>query len=84
MQEQTLNSFHTRCLRRILNIKWSDEVPNVEVLARAWLPRDVYAAETMQAVLAVPNGRRPDSKGHPVRRASLWYTETFWPTQAAL
>ena len=37
-REQRLNSFHMRCLRRILNIKWSDKVPNAEALARADVP----------------------------------------------
>jgi hypothetical protein len=34
-QERRLNSFHLRCLRRILHIKWQDRVPNTEVLERA-------------------------------------------------
>ncbi|XP_038062349.1 uncharacterized protein LOC119732818 [Patiria miniata] len=34
-QEKRLNSFHLRCLRRILGIKWQDKVPNTEVLERA-------------------------------------------------
>ena len=33
--EKKLNSFHLRCLRRILQIKWQDRVPNTEVLERA-------------------------------------------------
>ena len=33
--ELKLNSFHFRCLRRILGIKWQDKVPNSEVLMRA-------------------------------------------------
>ena len=33
--ERKLNSFHTRCLRRIMHIKWQDKVPNTEVLKRA-------------------------------------------------
>lgn len=37
-QERKLNSFHMRCLRRILNIHWSDKVPNTQVLARTGLP----------------------------------------------
>ena len=37
-QEKRLNSFHLRCLRRILNIQWQDKVPNTEVLERAGLP----------------------------------------------
>ena len=34
-QEKQLNSFHLRCLRRILDISWQDKVTNTEVLARA-------------------------------------------------
>ena len=30
-----LNSFHMRCLRNILHIKWQDKVPDTEVLQRA-------------------------------------------------
>ncbi len=30
--EKKLNSFHLRCLRRILCIQWQDKVPNTEVL----------------------------------------------------
>ena len=33
-----LNHFHTTCLRRLLNIKWQDRIPDTEVLARADLP----------------------------------------------
>ena len=36
-QERKLNSFHMRCLRRILGIHWSDKVPNAQVLERAGL-----------------------------------------------
>jgi hypothetical protein len=34
-QERRLNTFHLRCLRRILGISWQDHVPNKDVLARA-------------------------------------------------
>ena len=34
-QEKRLNSFHLRCLRKILNIKWQDKVPNTEVLKKS-------------------------------------------------
>ncbi len=34
-QERRLNSFHLRCLRRILGITWQGRVPNTEVLAQA-------------------------------------------------
>ena len=33
--ERRLNSFHLRCLRRILGISWEDKVPNTDVLERA-------------------------------------------------
>ena len=33
--ERKLNSFHMRCLRRILQIQWQDKVSNTEVLERA-------------------------------------------------
>ena len=34
-QEKKLNTFHLRCLRRILDIRWQDRVSNAEVLRRA-------------------------------------------------
>ena len=37
-QERKLNTFHLRCLRKLLNIRWQDRVPNVEVLSRADIP----------------------------------------------
>ncbi len=37
-QERRLTSFHLRCLRWILGIKWSDKVPNTWVLVCAGLP----------------------------------------------
>ena len=37
-QEKRLNTFHLRCLRRILGISWQDKVTNAEVLSRAGLP----------------------------------------------
>lgn len=37
-QERRFNSFHMRCLRRILGISWEDKIPNTEVLSRANLP----------------------------------------------
>ena len=30
-----LNHFHTRCLRKLLKIKWQDRIPDTEVLKRA-------------------------------------------------
>lgn len=34
-QERRLNTFHQRCLRRILGISWQDHVPNKDVLEQA-------------------------------------------------
>ena len=34
-QERRHNTFHLRCLRRILSISWQDHIPSTEVLARA-------------------------------------------------
>ena len=34
-QEKKLNSFHLRCIRRILDISWQDKITNTEVLERA-------------------------------------------------
>ena len=36
-QERRFNSFHLRCLCRILCIRWQDKIPNTEVLERAGL-----------------------------------------------
>ena len=33
--EHKLNAVHMRCLRRILNIKWQDKIPNTSVLEKA-------------------------------------------------
>ena len=37
-QERRLNSFHMRCLRRILGISWRDKVTNNAVLERTGIP----------------------------------------------
>ena len=37
-QERGFNTFHLRCLRRILGITWQDRVPNKDVLAQVGLP----------------------------------------------
>ena len=34
-QERRLNTFHMRCLKRILGIKWQDRIPHSNILARA-------------------------------------------------
>ncbi|KAL1255575.1 hypothetical protein QQF64_013636 [Cirrhinus molitorella] len=55
--ERKLNSFHMRCLRRILQIKWQDRVPNTKVLERV----------NMSSLHAVLSERRLMWLGH-VRR----------------
>lgn len=37
-QEHRLNTFHLRCLRRLLGLTWQDRVPNSEVLEKAGMP----------------------------------------------
>ena len=37
-QEHRLNTFHMRCLRRILGIKWQNRVSNSDILTRAGIP----------------------------------------------
>ena len=36
-QEKRLNSFHMRCLRKILNVTWQDKITNSDILQRAGL-----------------------------------------------
>ena len=35
---KALNHFHMTCLRRLMNVKWQDMIPDTEVLVRAKLP----------------------------------------------
>jgi len=37
-QERRLNTFHMRCLKRILNITWQDHVPHQDILKRTSIP----------------------------------------------
>ena len=37
-QERRLNTFHMCCLRRILDIKWQDHIPNDDILTRTGVP----------------------------------------------
>ena len=63
-QEKKLNSFHLRCLRRILNISWQDKVTNTEVLERA-SSFSIYTLLSQRRlrwlghVHRMPNGRIP-------------------------
>ena len=56
-QERRLNTFHLRCLRRILDISWQDHVSNKEVLEQAGI----------QSVFAILSQKRLRWLGH-VRR----------------
>ena len=59
VQEEKLNVFHQRCLRRILTISWKDHVPNCIVLKTANIP----------SMFALLSQRRMRWLGH-VRRMS--------------
>ena len=63
-QESKLNSFHFRCLRRILGITWRDHVTNVEVLRRTGLPTMFYMLKQRRLrwlghVFRMEDGRYP-------------------------
>ena len=56
-QERRLNTFHLRCLRRIMGISWQERTPNKDVLERA----------NIQSMYALLSQRRLRWLGH-VRR----------------
>ena len=56
-QQRRLNTFHLRCLRRILGITWQDHTPNKDVLQRA----------SSQSVFALLSQRRMRWLGHVYR-----------------
>ena len=64
-QERRLNTFHPRCLRRILGITWQDYVSNKDVVAQAGLP----------SMFALLNQRRLGWLGH-VSRMKDWQIPT--------
>ena len=53
-QEKRLNSFHLRCLRKIVGIKWQDKMPDTEVLQKAGV----------SSLMAVLRSRRMRWLGH--------------------
>ncbi|XP_063585836.1 uncharacterized protein LOC134763209 [Penaeus indicus] len=57
VQERRLNTFHLRCLRRLLGITWQDRVPNIDVLAKAGMP----------SMFAILSQRRLRWLGHVTR-----------------
>ena len=54
-----LNHFHTRCLRKLLKVKWQDKIPDTEVLKRAG----------MQSVHTLLNVAQLRWTGHVTRMA---------------
>ena len=59
-----LERFHMQCLRRILNIRWSDMTPNTEVLRRANI-NGIEATIMLNQLRWVGHVRRMDSKRIP-------------------
>ena len=57
-----LNHFHMSCLRRLLNIKWQDKIPDTEVLERAGIPSVHTLLQKAQARWAGHVVRMPDSR----------------------
>ena len=78
-QEKRLNSFHLRCLRRILGIRWQDLVPNTKVLERAGLhycppgPASTEVARTCTPHGRQPHPERPTAQSHPERPTASPY-----------
>ena len=63
-QERKLNSFHMRCLRRILNISWQDKVTNEKVLETAKIP-SVYGLLKQRRLRWLGHVRRMDDSRIP-------------------
>ena len=92
-----LNSFHMRCLRRIPNIKWSEKVPNTEVLNAAGL-RSMYTLLRQRRlrwighVWRMEDSRIPKfilygelgSGSRPIGRSRLRYKDVFKRDMKAL
>lgn len=67
-QERKLNSFHLRCLRRIVHVQRHDNIPTTEVLERA----------NMTGMFAILSARRVRWLGH-VRRKEPGRTPNVLP-----
>src|SRR5579871_4304654 len=57
-----LNHFHTLCLRKVLNIKWQDKIPNTTVLDRAGIPSIDTLLRESQIRWAGHVARMPDHR----------------------
>ena len=56
-QERRLNTFHMRCLRCILDIKWQDHIPNDDILTRTGVP-SMYSLLNQRRLRWLGNVRR--------------------------
>ena len=62
MYSKKLNHFHTTTLRKLLNIKWQEKIPDTEVLALAGLPSIPTILMKAQLRWAGHVARMPDSR----------------------
>ena len=67
-QEKRLNTFHLRCLRRILGIRRQDKIPNTDVLERAGLP-SVFTLLSQRRLRWLGHIRRMDDGRIPKDKA---------------
>ena len=81
--EKQLQQFHTRCLRRILNIRWNDFVPDTKVLERANLPSVITMMRKAQIRWAGHVSRMADSRilKQLLRSAQKWSKKNRSATQ---
>ena len=63
--EAKLNSFHLRCLRRILGIPWQDRIPNTTVLEKAKCSsiHALLSQRCLRWLRHMQDGNRKNSKG---------------------
>ena len=61
LQEKKINTFHMRCLRQILKIKWKQKITNEEVLRRVGLTT-MYTTLTQRRLPWLGHVSRMDGK----------------------
>ena len=85
-QERRLNTFHLRCLRCILGIKWQDRIPNTDVLKEAGLPTifTLLSQRRLRWLGHVPPNEGWQNTEGPALWRALRRLETPWPPPAAL
>jgi hypothetical protein len=64
----TLNTFHLRCIWRILNIKWQEKVPNTDALERSGIP----SVKLVHYPQAQTHEWRPNPQGLALRWFGTW------------